>query len=264
MPDMRMFRIAVVATVLAGCQVLGPAVGSAEPATVPVVRPVVLAQIPHDPDAYTEGFEIADGILYEATGREGRSEMRELDPATGQVLRSTPLKPEYWSEGLTVVGDQIWQLTYQNGVVIVWDRASLRPVREIPVSPDIGWGICLDGDHFAVTDGGGQLRTFTTSDFRQSGSVTVTRDGAPVTGLNEIECVDGQVWASLWPTDEIARIDPASGRITLVADMSGLFTGAPRQPAVQVFSGIAHVGGDEFLVDAKEWPWTYRVRIPGA
>ncbi len=234
----------------------------AEPVAVPVVRPVLVAQIPHDPNAYTEGLELDGGTLYEATGLAGKSDLREVDPNTGVVRRAVPLPGNYFSEGITVVGDRIWQLTYQNGVALEWDKATLTLLREVPVPPDLGWGICPVGDRLVVSDGTGRLRFVEPGTLEEVGSVDVTRDGNGVTGLNELDCVDGQVWASLWPSDEIARIDPTTGKVNLVADMSGLFAGQDRT-VEQVFSGIAHVSGDEFLVDAKKWPSMYRVRIDG-
>ncbi|MGB3481522.1 MAG: glutaminyl-peptide cyclotransferase [Mycobacterium sp.] len=236
-------------------------VASAQPGAVPVVDPVVLAEIPHDPDAYTEAFEIDGDILYEATGLIGRSQLREVDPTTGTVRRSVPLPGEYFSEGLTVVDDTLWQLTYQDGVAIVWDKAALTPLREIPVTGE-SWGLCRDGDRFVMSDGTGRLQFRDLDSFAVTGAVDVTRDGARVTGLNELECVDGQVWASLWPSDEIARIDPATGKINLIADMSGLWHFGDRSVA-QVFSGIAHVDGPEFLVTGKNWPAMFRIRIDG-
>lgn len=231
-------------------------------AAVPVVRPTVLAEIPHDPNAYTEGFEIRGDTLYEATGLIGRSELREVDPDTGTVRKAVPLPHNYFGEGITVVGDSIWQLTYQDGVVIEWDRATLTPRREIAL-PGEAWGLCRDGERFVVSDGTGSLRFYDLTTFAPAGGVTVTRAGRAVSGLNELECVNGQVWASLWPTDEVARIDPMTGAVNLVVDMSGLWHFGERSRA-QVFSGTAHVGGDEFLVTGKNWPAMFKVRIDSA
>ncbi len=230
---------------------------------VPVVEPVVLAELPHDPAAFTEGFEIAGPVLYEGTGEAGASQLRELDPETGTVLRAVDLPGEYFGEGITVVGDRIWQLTYTDGVAVEWDRATLTPLREVPLPPQ-GWGLCRDGDRLIRSDGTAVLRFADPADLRGTGEVVVTRDGRPVRGLNELECVDGQVWANVWPTDTIVRIDPATGRVNLVVDAAGLRArGIP--PTAQVLNGIAHVTGDEFLLTGKHWPKTFRVRldIPG-
>lgn len=251
----------VAVTLLLLATLSGAPTASAEPA-VPVVVPEVLAEIPHDPDAYSEGLEFDGADLYEATGLVGRSELRQVNPDNGAVIRSAALPDNYFGEGITVVGDTIWQLTYQDNVVIEWDKASLTPRREIPL-PGEAWGLCDLGGRFVVSDGSGRLRFYDPATWAGTGSVTVSRDGREVSGLNELDCVDGQVWAALWPGDEIARIDPATGAINLVVDVSSLWRFGERS-AAQVFSGIAHINGPEFLLSGKNWPSMFRVSIPGA
>ena len=122
-----------------------------------------------------------------------------------------------------------------------------------------GWGLCWDGNRLIRSDGSDRLHFHATTDFAEVGSIDITRDGLPLTGLNELECVDGQVWANVWPTDEIVRIDPATGFVNAAVDASGLL-GSPRTSS-QVLSGIAHLGGDEFLLTGKYWPSAFRVRF---
>jgi len=230
----------------------------AEP--IPVVEPVVIAVIPHDTAAYTEGLELNGSTLYEGTGLAGQSQVRELDPVNGAVRRAVPIPDNYFGEGVTVVGDRIWELTYRDGVAIEWDKRTFTPLREVPFAGE-GWGLCRDGGRLISSDGTDRLRFHDTANLTQTGVVAVTRDGQPVTGLNELECVDGQVWANVWPTDTIVRIDPATGSVNVVLDASSL-----RSPDVnktsQVLSGIAHIGGQEFLLTGKNWPSMFRVRIP--
>ena len=158
-----------------------------------------------------------------------------------------------------MVGDRIWQLTYQDGVAVQWDRATMTPVREVPLAGE-GWGLCYDGQRLVRSDGTDRLRFHDPDDMSELGGVEVTRDGAPVTGLNELECVEGRVWANVWPTDTIVRIDPGDGAVDLVVDAAALRErGIP--PSAQVLNGIAHVGGDEFLVTGKDWPTMFRVRL---
>jgi glutamine cyclotransferase len=234
---------------------------NAEPAA-PVVTPVVLAEVPHDPSAYTEGLEFDGAVLYEGTGMEGQSQLRELDPATGAVRRAVPLPGNYFGEGITVVGDRIWQLTYRDGVAIEWDKRTFTRVREVPL-PGERWGLCLDADRLVVSDGSARLRFLDVTTLEETGAVDVTRDGQPQFGINELECVEGRVWANAWPTDDIVRIDPATGRIDLIVDAASLSQFGGRT-AAQVLSGIAHIAGDEFLLTGKYWPSAFRVRIPGA
>lgn len=236
-----------------------------DPGAIPAdtkLRPIVLAQIPHDSSAFTEGLELDGPNLYESTGLIGQSQLRELDAATGALRRAVPLPPGYFGEGVTVVGDRIWQLTYRNGVAIEWDKATLTPMREVQLSGE-GWGLCWDGNRLVHSDGTDRLRFHNATDFAVTGSVAVTtRNRKPLNGLNELACVDGQVWANVFQTDQIARIDPATGLVTAVVDANGLLTG-PRE-ASQVLNGIAHVNGQIFLLTGKYWPSMFRVRFDPA
>ena len=148
-------------------------------AAVPVLRPTVLAEIPHDASAYTEGFELAGAALYEGTGLQGQSQLRELDPATGAVRRAIPLPGGYFGEGITVVNDRIWQLTYRDGVAIEWDKATMTPLREIPLDGE-SWGLCRDGDRLVRSDGTERLHFHDATEFAETGTVIVTRDGETV------------------------------------------------------------------------------------
>lgn len=226
---------------------------------VPVVMPIVLAEIPHDPLAFTQGLELDGTTLYESTGLPGMSQLRELDPGTGAVRRAAATPQNYFGEGITVADGRIWQLTWQNHVAIEWDKASLTPVREVHIDGE-GWGLCRDGDRLIRSDGTDRLRFHDMTTFAETGSIAVTREGQPVRHLNELECVDGQVWANVLQTDMIVRIDPATGVVNAVVDASGL----PRagDPAKgQVLNGIAHIDGQEFLLTGKNWPSMFRVRI---
>lgn len=248
-------RALLAATVLtmAGCAAAAP------PAAVPVLVPEVVAEIPHDPSAFTQGFEIADGVLYEGTGRVGASQLRELDPATGAVRRAVALPEGVFGEGLTVVDDRIWQLTWRDGVAYEWDRASLTMIRQVPMAGE-GWGLCLDGTRLVRSDGTDRLRFHDPVTFAETGSVTVTLDGVPVPMLNELECVDGQVYANVFQTDRIVRIDPSDGHVTAVVDATGLLD-ADRRARADVLNGIAATGGGELLLTGKYWPSTFRVRL---
>lgn len=252
------------ALVVAALVLAGPVLaGCAAPAPPPVplggaLVPQVLAEVPHDPAAFTQGFELVDGGLYEGTGLAGRSQLRELDPATGAVRRAAPLPGELFGEGITVVGDRIWQLTWRDGVVLEWDRASFTLLRQLPLDGE-GWGLCHDGERLVRSDGTDRLRFHDPATFAETGAVAVTLDGAPVTELNELECVGGQVWANVWRTDRLVRIDPADGRITAVVDAAGLLD-PTRRAGTDVLNGIA-ADGDDLLLTGKLWPTTFRVRL---
>ncbi|WP_300018004.1 glutaminyl-peptide cyclotransferase [Pseudonocardia sp.] len=244
---------AATVVVMAGCGAAAP------PAGVEVLRPEVLEEIPHDVTAFTQGFEIAGGSLYEGTGRVGTSQLRELDPATGAVRRAVPLPGPVFGEGITVVGDRIWQLTWRDGIAIEWDRASFTVRREVPIEGE-GWGLCLDGERLVRSDGTDRLRFHDPDTFAETGSVTVTLAGAPVPMLNELECVDGQVYANVFQTDRIVRIDPGTGVVTATVDAAGLLDDRRRAQA-DVLNGIAAAGPGELLLTGKYWPSTFRVRL---
>ena len=219
----------------------------------------VLQKIPHDTSAFTQGLELVDGVLYEGTGLEGESTMRALDPSTGDVRKKVDLPPDFFGEGITVVGDTIWQITWQNGVAIERDRKTLDELRRVSYEGE-GWGICDDGKRLVMSDGSAELTFRDPKTFAETGRVQVTRDGKPLPALNELECVGGEVWSNVWKTDEIVRIDPSTGRVTGTYDLSSLKPSGD----VDVLNGIAHVPGtDEFLVTGKNWPTIFRVRFNG-
>jgi glutaminyl-peptide cyclotransferase len=243
---------------------------ASEPPTPPstALHADVLRTVPHDPAAFTQGLELVDGVLYEGTGLEGESSIRTVDPDSGDVRKKVDLAADLFGEGITVVGDSIWQITWENGVAIRRDRATLAERSRVSYQGE-GWGIChdQDGDRLVMSDGTAHLTFRDVDTFAAGGGVNVRDErGEPVTRINELECVAGedghvQVWANIWQTDEIVRIDPASGRVTATVDLTGLLPEADQTHA-DVLNGIAHVPGtDEFLVTGKLWPTMYRVRF---
>jgi glutaminyl-peptide cyclotransferase len=220
----------------------------------------VLEDRPHDATAFTQGLELVDGVLYEGTGLVGKSEIRATDPTTGSVARSAPLPAEVFGEGITVVDDRIWQITWQDGIAIERDRGTFTERRRVHYTGE-GWGLCFDGSRLIMSDGSDTLTFRDPDTFEPSGEVKVRADSGPVTKLNELECVNGAVYSNVWQTDEIVRIDPSSGAVTGVADLSGLLPQDQRSGA-DVLNGIASVPGtDEFLVTGKLWPKMFRVRF---
>ena len=219
----------------------------------------MLATLPHDTTSFTEGLQRDGTTLWEGTGLAGLSELRELEPTTGAVVRSAPLPGKLWGEGVAVTGDTIWQLTYQDGVALQWDKATLKVKKQVALTGE-GWGLCYDGNRLVQSDGSATLRFRNPTTFAQTGALTVTLDGKPVPQLNELECVGGQVWANVWPTTQIVRINPASGRVTATVDGAGLLTPAQEQ-GTDVMNGITWLGGDDYLLTGKYWPVMLRARI---
>lgn len=224
------------------------------------LRARVTRVLPHDARSFTQGLELADGILYEGTGQRGRSLVRAVRPATGEVLTQQRLPGRFFGEGITVVDDELWQLTWKAGVAFLRDRSSLHEIRRVHYEGQ-GWGLCHDGQRLVMSDGSAELTFRDPVTFRRLGSVTVRAGGDPVEELNELECAGGFVWANVWHTDSIVRIDPRSGRVTAVVDASELLPPEARG-AAGVLNGIAAVPGtDEFLLTGKSWPHLYRVRF---
>lgn len=235
--------------------------------TAPVqLRAEVLQQIPHDPKAFTEGLEIHDGVLYEGTGNEGSSTIRAVDPATGTVRRRTDLPKDLFGEGITVVDKLIWQLTYREGIAIKRDRDTFTELGLANYQGE-GWGLCDDteGSRLIMSNGSDTLTFRDPQTFERRGEVKVTSAGSPVGQLNELECAHGAVFANVWNTETIVRIDPATGQVTADVDLAGLLP-ADQRAGVDVLNGIAAVpGSDEFLVTGKYWPKMFRVRfVPAA
>ncbi len=253
----------------AGPAASGPAAsGPAASAPPQLLRVEVLATIPHDEQLFTQGLEIADGVLYEGTGLRGESVLRATElqpgPRPGRMLAQVALPDSLFGEGITVADERIWQLTWTSGIALERDRDTLAVQRRMRYDGE-GWGLCHDGERLVMSDGSDRLTFRDPATFAPTGSVSVRRDGQPVTDLNELECVDGAVWANVWQTDRIVRIEPGSGTVTGVVDAAGLLEPSQRADA-GVLNGIAAVPGtDQFLVTGKNWPSLFRVRfVPAA
>jgi len=220
----------------------------------------VLTAYPHDPQAFTQGLLLHDGKLYESAGRYGVSSLREVDRTTGRVLRSVPIANKYFAEGLALVGERLIQLTWQEHVAFEYDRATFSPLRQFAYTTE-GWGICYDGRRLVMSDGSDTLYFRDPATFAVTGQVGVTLNGQRRTALNELECVGAEVFANIWLTDTIVRIDPRTGAVTAVINASGLLTPAERASA-DVLNGIAYdTSRGTFLITGKLWPKLFEVRF---
>ncbi|MBC7172462.1 MAG: glutaminyl-peptide cyclotransferase [Polyangiaceae bacterium] len=229
--------------------------------TVPATLELsIVARHPHDRGAFTQGLLWHDGRLFESTGLEGRSTLREVELTTGRVLRHRDLPADLFGEGLARVGDRLFQITWQNGVAYEWDIERFERIAEHRY-PGEGWGLCFDGESLVMSDGSDTLTFRDPNTFASHRTVRVTKLGRPARHLNELECVEGSVFANVWQTDEILRIDPESGRVTGVLVASGLL---PRNEAreADVLNGIAYVPETgRFLLTGKLWPTLFEVEI---
>lgn len=220
----------------------------------------VLSTRPHDPGAYTQGLLFSNGALFESTGLNGRSSLREVDPKTGKVRRRIEVPQQYFAEGLALADNRLIQLTWQNGVAFVYDPATFQKVGELRYNGE-GWGLCYDGQRLVMSDGSDLLLFRDPKTFAPQGQVNVTLAGEPVYQLNELECVNGAVYANVWQTDDILRIDPSTGRVTAVIDASGLLSAQEKQQA-EVLNGIAYDPAKKtFLITGKLWPKMFEVEL---
>ena len=226
----------------------------------------IVEWIPHDPDAFTQGLEVADGTMYESTGLWGRSSLRAVNPANGEVTARVDLPEEFFGEGLTVAGDEIFQLTWRNGTALVYDRATLGLLREHTYEGE-GWGLCEMGGELIMTDGSDRLarRDLRTFELLETVTVTASGYGGRLDYLNELECVEGMVIANVWQTDNLLVIDPGTGRVVAAIDAAALVedvSQAPPAGQIDVLNGVAVDEESATLwMTGKLWPRLYRVRL---
>lgn len=213
----------------------------------------VVAVFPHDPEAFTQGLVYDQGSLFEGTGLRGRSSLRRVSFQTGDVVQSRALSPDEFGEGITVFGDRIYQLTWQSHIGLVYDKTSFELLRTFEY-PTEGWGLTHDGQRLIMSDGTATLRFLDPASLSETGRVTVFDGRTPVIHLNELEYVNGFVYANVWPTDRIARIDPETGCVAGWIDLSGLRGYLPVGATVDVLNGIAYDAQNDWLiVTGKLW-----------
>jgi glutaminyl-peptide cyclotransferase len=234
---------------VAGC---GPGDGAAY---------MVVSRVPHDTTAYTQGLVYAGGQLYESTGLLGQSQVRRVSRATGQVEASLSLAADRFGEGLTFLDGRLYQLTWQSMVGYVYDAATLAPLDSFRYDGE-GWGLTTDGTALIMSDGTARLRFLDSGTFAVLREVTVRDRGSPLSQLNELEYVDGVIFANVYPSDWIVRIDAGSGTVIEWIDLAGLLPVRDRTPTTDVLNGIAwDEGTGHLLVTGKRWPWLYELRL---
>jgi glutaminyl-peptide cyclotransferase len=225
-----------------------------------VSRYEVVRAYPHDPKAFTQGLEFADGFLYEGTGMNGASGIRKVRLETGEVLQVQPLEDRYFGEGITLFGDSIIQLTWRAGTGFVYDRETFERRRSFSYTGE-GWGLTHDGARLIMSNGSSTLRFLDPATFKETARLNVTDGGRPVAQLNELELVKGEIYANVWQTDRIVRISPKTGEVNGWIDMRGLLSAAEAK-GVDVLNGIAYDDkGDRLFVTGKLWPKLFEIRV---
>ncbi len=236
--------------------------------------PELLNTYPHDTSAFTEGLLFHDGYLYESVGLEGQSDFRKVELETGEVLQQVDQSPDIFSEGLALVDDHLIQLTWKNEMAFVYDLDTFNLVNTLSYTGE-GWGLCYDGDVLWMSNGTENLTAYDPTSFEPLQQILVTYQGYPVSQvgtangltlrqINELECVDDNIYANVWFTDYILRIDKLTGDVTGVVDASNLLTPDERAELVSgsVLNGIAYDSEtDTFLLTGKLWPKLFEVQF---
>ena len=227
---------------------------------IPVYGYRVVAVHPHDPGAFTQGLAYRDGLLYEGTGLYGRSSLRETVPQTGEVVRYRALPPHLFGEGIVLLEDRLVQLTWRAGIGLVWELDDLTVFRTFVYATE-GWGITSDGERLIMSDGTSTLRFLDPETFTVTGEVEVLAGGEPLTWLNELEHIDGLIYANVWKTDRIAVISPETGVVEAWIDLAGLLTEEVRERA-DLLNGIAHdPETGRLFVTGKLWPKLFEIEV---
>ena len=221
----------------------------------------IISTRPHDATAYTQGLQLLDSRLFESTGQYGESTVREIAPATGGILRKRPLAKSVFGEGLTVIGKEIWVLTWKENTAYVLERDTFKPIRS-HTYPGEGWGLTSDGKQLVMSDGSSTLKFINPKDFSVIKTLEVKDGNSPVSSLNELEWVDGQIFANIYLTHKIARISPEDGRVTGWLDLAGLKNQLSPSDRAEVLNGIAwDPATGHLLVTGKYWPQMFEIKL---
>lgn len=251
----RVISGALLFTVLGACPGIVPDPGTAR------YTYTIVATYPHDTSAFTQGLVYDQGTLYEGTGIRGASSLRRTVLATGEVTQILGLADQFFGEGIDVFGDSIIQLTWTSNTAFVYDKTTFDLTGQFSY-PTQGWGITHDGSRFIMSDGTSTIRFRDMQTFAELGAIEVTDAGDPVVRLNELEFIDGLIYANVWLTDLIAAIDPASGEVTAWIDLAGLRPAETLGDSGAVLNGIAYdAAGDRLLVTGKNWPSLFHIDL---
>lgn len=230
---------------------------------IPIYGYKVVHTYPHDANAYTEGLFYLDGYLYESTGTEGQSSIRKQDVATGKVLQKVDLPPPDYGEGIVAWKNRLIQLTWQSQRGYIYDLKSFKRIGQFTYAGE-GWALTEDGKHIYMSDGTPTIRVLDPVTLKQTGKIDVTADDRPIININELEWVKGRIYANIWLTHSIAQIDPGTGKVVGVINLTGL--GPDPQtltdPSNDVLNGIAYdAKHDRLFVTGKRWPLIYEITL---
>lgn len=230
-------------------------------AEIPVYGYKITGKIPQARENFVQGLQILDGHLYVSTGNYGQSKLRRYRLSDGALQSERRVDNRLFAEGLTVLGERIYQLTWKSRLVLVYNKANLQGLEYFRI-PGQGWGLTTDGDSLIYSDGSHQLHYLSPATKRITHSISVTENGRPVSQINELEWIDGQIWANIWQSNRIVMIDPTSGAVSAAINLQGLLPPEERQASTDVLNGIAWNPDDGSVwVTGKRWPWIYQIEL---
>ncbi|MGA2711994.1 MAG: glutaminyl-peptide cyclotransferase [Bryobacteraceae bacterium] len=236
-------------------------VSAGSPRPTPVYGYRIVHVYPHDRTAFTQGLEYRGGFLYEGTGLNGESTLRQVELESGKILKSIRLDSHYFGEGITVLDQRVVELTWQSHRGFVYDRDSFQTVRNFDY-PGEGWGLTNDGRQIFMSDGSAEIRCWDPATLQEIRRFTVHDGQTPIQSLNELEYVRGEIYANVWLTDRIARISPTDGQVTGWIDLSGLLSASDLAAGANVLNGIAYDSlGDRLFVTGKLWPKLFEIQL---
>lgn len=222
----------------------------------------LVAEYPHDPKAYTQGLQFDEGALYEGTGNYGTSSIRRVQLETGEVSKIRDLEQSLFGEGIAVLGNRIYQLTYKSQVGFIYDKNSFEEIQKVYYQNREGWGLTHNGEELIMSDGTNIIYFLDPEMFTVDRQIEVYDDQGPANSLNELEYIEGKIWANRYYTDEIVIIDPASGKVEGRINLKGILKTADRKPSTDVLNGIAwDPQGKRVFVTGKYWPKLFEIRI---
>jgi glutamine cyclotransferase len=229
--------------------------------SVPVYSYQIINAWPHDPTAYTQGLVFHDGSLFESTGLRGASSLRRVELKTGKVKKKVDVDREYFAEGMTIFQDKVFQLTWQSQKGFVYNLKKFRQEGEFTYKGE-GWGLTHDDHSLIMSDGTNQIRFLDPVSFQVQRTIAVYENGEPLTQLNELEYIKGEIYANIWKTNRIVRLDPATGRINAWIDMTGLHHEGNDPDSENCLNGIAYdAESDRLFVTGKRWPKLFEIRL---
>jgi glutaminyl-peptide cyclotransferase len=232
-----------------------------ENAVVPTFGYQIVDIVPHDTSAFTQGLVFHDGNLLESTGEEGRSSLRRIELETGKVLKKVDVPSPYFAEGIAVLNGKVYQLTWQHQLGFIYDAQSFERVGDFKYDGE-GWGLTTDGQSLILSDGSNRIRFLDPASFRVTRTITVLDNKTPVNQLNELEWVQGEIYANVWHDEKIAVINPQTGRVTSWIDLTGLMPEGELQDPEAVLNGIAYdQTSSRLFVTGKLWPRIIEIKV---